>query len=173
MTGGWGPAQQNVRQWGGGILRFLVGEGAPTPSMRYPTPLDRDRRGGGFTPYRRTLHAKHTFWDWNHGGGSPLFYAEQGGRGSGMGKRKPGGGGQLKFRRGPLPFCERGGGRGSWAGILLGIADLGGRSFFEILSNLIKLFPEFSAFQSIFFCNCRLVTRSFFTIFSNPIDLFL
>jgi len=82
QRGGRGAGKKILEGWVGGTCHFGAEGGTPTPSCDHPTPPLLCRRGEGPSPARRMLHAKHTFWDWKHGGVGPSFFPDKGGGGS-------------------------------------------------------------------------------------------
>jgi len=83
------------------LVRIRTGGGTPTPSCDHPTPLVLSREGWSPLPLTPVTPRETHLLELERWGGSPLFCAEQGGWGSVHEKRKPGGGGWLKFRRAP------------------------------------------------------------------------
>jgi len=67
--------------WQGGLDYSGAEGGTPTLFVQDTTPLHFQRKGSPYPPSRRTLHAKHTFWDWKREGVVPAFLPDRGGEG--------------------------------------------------------------------------------------------
>jgi hypothetical protein len=83
----------------GGIPNVCMG-GYPHPATRSPRPLIVTGRGSPLLQSRLTFHAKHTFWDWRHGGVVPCFVQNR--RGGRFIEKENRGEGVAKILEGPL-----------------------------------------------------------------------
>jgi len=157
---GGGSRHNKMSKWGEGGLQHSGGEGGtPTPSTRYPTSPDRNRRGSPPSPARRRLHAKYTFWDWNDAGGSPVF-ARRGVVGVCLRKWKTKGRGVATILEGTPPHLgKRRGVVGGLGPVFSKNAQQAIRGFSGILSNEPEDFLKFLAAEPNLFLYGRRVSQ--------------